>query len=484
VGLFFGEDMKRKNVNVSFMPIENWREQARTNEASKDVVLPCGETESIEEIEPSELSDDFKASGVDASRILRFTISTAAVDRDRDTIDPQGWDLKNFKKNPVVLWAHNYHEPPVARSIQHKIVEVKAAGPDKSSKLISTAEFMPQEMNEKSHMVHQMLKGGFLNATSVGFQPKEWVFNEERKGVDFSKQELLEYSIVPVPSNPEALIEARSAGINTGPYLEWCQKVLDEDGGGIWLPRKDIENMVLLLNGKKIISVGMKVEEEVEEVVEKKPELEPEKVPEPEVVVKAEEQIEALEEELFEIECLYFPISKWTMEQVLEWSQAETDVITEDGDFIELRQRPLSDFESCSRRKNFVIPGENGHFSVIEASGGALCEIEEVEKSGQVLSKKNRERLGKAITALQEILAEAEREAEPEQETIQEPVVAKPELEVQEINEPDGDEVLVLLEDDPIVEKEETFDVDINVLKETLSDVVKKELTMATGKIF
>jgi hypothetical protein len=37
---------------------------------------------------------------------------------------------------------------------------------------------------------------------------------------------LLEFSVCPVPANPEALIEARSAGIDIAPIRDWAVKLL------------------------------------------------------------------------------------------------------------------------------------------------------------------------------------------------------------------------------------------------------------------
>jgi hypothetical protein len=54
---------------------------------------------------------------------------------------------------------------------------------------------------------------GFIAAGSVGFIPIEFNFssNPDRPmGIDFKRQELLEFSVVPVPANANALIEARS----------------------------------------------------------------------------------------------------------------------------------------------------------------------------------------------------------------------------------------------------------------------------------
>jgi phage head maturation protease len=57
---------------------------------------------------------------------------------------------------------------------------------------------------------------GFLNATSVGFRPLEWTLSKDpsrgadewEPGADFHRAELVEFSIVSVPCNPEALLEA------------------------------------------------------------------------------------------------------------------------------------------------------------------------------------------------------------------------------------------------------------------------------------
>lgn len=99
-----------------------------------------------------------------------------------------------------------------------------------------------------------------MRAVSVGFVPKKWTRNEERAGyaVDFVEQELLEYSAVPVPANPEALLEAKSAGIDVAPMVEWAEKVLDGAAGekGLWLPRKDVETLYSALkDGCKHISL-------------------------------------------------------------------------------------------------------------------------------------------------------------------------------------------------------------------------------------
>ena len=48
-----------------------------------------------------DLDFEIKAVGDPQDRVLEFVGSTAQVDRYGDVIEVEGWDLKNYKKNPV-----------------------------------------------------------------------------------------------------------------------------------------------------------------------------------------------------------------------------------------------------------------------------------------------------------------------------------------------------------------------------------------------
>lgn len=168
---------------------------------------------------------DIKAVG--EGRSMLFVISTASIDRVGDTISPDGWQLDNFKKNPVVLWSHDASSLPLARATRVWV---------EGGKLKAEAEFTPSGMARFNDTVFDMLKGGFLNATSVGFAPLKYKFSddpERRFGIDFEVQELLEFSVVPVPANAEALVQARSAGIDVAPVRDWIERVLRRDGQAV-----------------------------------------------------------------------------------------------------------------------------------------------------------------------------------------------------------------------------------------------------------
>ena len=168
---------------------------------------------------------EIKAEG--DGRSLTFVISTASVDRMGDSIAVDGWKLDAFRKNPVVLWAHDAGSLPVARAEKVWI---------EGGRLMATAEFTPAGMARFNDTVFDMLKAGFLNATSVGFSPLKYAFTDDpqrRFGIDFLEQELLEFSVVAIPANSEALIQGRAAGIDTAPLAEWCEAALKRLGKAV-----------------------------------------------------------------------------------------------------------------------------------------------------------------------------------------------------------------------------------------------------------
>jgi len=95
------------------------------------------------------------------------TISTAARDRHGDVIDPRGVRLERFRKNPVVLYAHDYDGLPVARSLWERVRDG-----DDSPELVAKPQFHMD--TELSREVWALIEKGVLSAWSVGFIPEEW----------------------------------------------------------------------------------------------------------------------------------------------------------------------------------------------------------------------------------------------------------------------------------------------------------------------
>lgn len=174
-----------------------------------------------------------KQFGQEKDRTLRFIGSTEVPDRDGDIILASGWELDNYKANPVFLWAHDYSKPPIGKAIDVQV---------RNKQLIFDIQFPEEGVYPLADMVYKLYKGGFLNATSVGFIGKQ--AEPIANGSKYIRQELLELSAVPVPSNPTALQQAKSKGyISTS-----MQKYFDD------------EKVITIVESKKIKINGTEAE--------------------------------------------------------------------------------------------------------------------------------------------------------------------------------------------------------------------------------
>lgn len=145
---------------------------------------------------------------------LEAVFSTDDQDRHMDVVK-QNFDLKAFKKNPVLLNSHNYGD---ASEVIGTIKPISV----KEGKLQGKVKFAALE-NPKAKVIFDLYAGGFLNAFSIGFIPKE--FDDEGK---IEKSELLEVSAVSVPANAMAL--AKEKGIEVEKLEEKEEEVEEETG--------------------------------------------------------------------------------------------------------------------------------------------------------------------------------------------------------------------------------------------------------------
>lgn len=138
-------------------------------------------------------------------------ITTAAVDRDREIVIPDGVDLSVYDRNRVVLWQHDQGQPC------GKCLWVK---PDTRGVLAKT--FYParpdgHEGDWLPEKVWGLIRTDILRGKSVGFLPLEYrdpTEDEVQKGAErvFTRCLLLEYSCVAIPACPEALVTAINKG--------------------------------------------------------------------------------------------------------------------------------------------------------------------------------------------------------------------------------------------------------------------------------
>ncbi len=126
-------------------------------------------------------------------------VATNSVDRQGETLDLNGLDTTAYmQSNPVVLYGHDYSSLPIGKALSL----TKTA----DGKLVSKFQLAVAE-NPVAATVAKLIKGGFLNTLSIGFVP------HEVKGDTYTKSEMVEYSVVPVPANAQAVMTARSLGL-------------------------------------------------------------------------------------------------------------------------------------------------------------------------------------------------------------------------------------------------------------------------------
>jgi len=148
----------------------------------------------------------YRASEQPESGPLRFVAATESIARDGLVIDAKGWQLDNYRSNPVVLWAHDYsgQRPPIGRA--------DISMDSESGNLMADITF--DQGDPFAADVERKYRNGFLNAVSVGWNTIEMSPSGDGRSLGrVTKAELLDISAVPVPGDPGALLERQARGL-------------------------------------------------------------------------------------------------------------------------------------------------------------------------------------------------------------------------------------------------------------------------------
>jgi HK97 family phage prohead protease len=158
--------------------------------------------------------------GESEGHVFRFIASTDSVDR-ADDIVSQSWDLSGFNGNPVILQNHDHFSAVVGRALS---AEVEAMEDGRKALVLTLQMDGDNPHNPDAQRLARQMADGFVNAGSVGFipgsvtsrssMPSEHAQHGARGfvlGSEESPNKLLEFSIVTVPMNAEALA-AKQAG--------------------------------------------------------------------------------------------------------------------------------------------------------------------------------------------------------------------------------------------------------------------------------
>jgi HK97 family phage prohead protease len=121
--------------------------------------------------------------------------------RDGHVLVVAGLSLENYRKNPIVLWDHNPDQPIGA------CTAVGMVG-DKLAARIELSDASP-----KAQEIRAFAKGGIVKGVSIGFDPIDAEPLDpaygSRGGMRITSSELLDISLVSVPSDVNGMIIAR-----------------------------------------------------------------------------------------------------------------------------------------------------------------------------------------------------------------------------------------------------------------------------------
>jgi len=160
----------------------------------------------------SVLDETTKASDSDLGS-FSVVISTENIDRYQEVIKMDGWELEHYKKNPIVLWAHDHKLLPIGYA---NTIDVN------DGKLVATGRFAPHAHAQEIRKLYDL---GIVRATSVGFIAKEY------EGNLITKAELLEFSFVSVPANPYALALAMKNDVSVNEMVTKGFFTIEEKDG-------------------------------------------------------------------------------------------------------------------------------------------------------------------------------------------------------------------------------------------------------------
>ncbi len=279
---------------------------------------------------------------------ITHTINTKVLDRYYTSVLPKGAEVQNFLNNAVVLWSHNMDEAtpkiPIGRCVNLVIND---------DEIVATTEF--NKNDSLAVRVFNAYKDGFLHAWSIGFMPlqhkqitlenreqinQEYGLNISEEKINeagifgayvITKWELLEYSAVPVPGNPEALsadkVDSFKRELVTRGLLE------EKEAKELEINKKDAEEK------KEVSDVSEEKKEEVKE--ETKEEKKEETVSVEEEKVLVEEKEVSKEEVKEEVEAKVEEKVEEVKEEAEVVEEAKTEEVKEEK--VEVKQEDNSE---------------------------------------------------------------------------------------------------------------------------------------------
>jgi HK97 family phage prohead protease len=136
--------------------------------------------------------------------VIEILASDESTDRDNDVIKADGWEFSGWLKSGSLLYGHDPSNLPIGSAEGARVTD---------GKLYLYSRLAKKGTSEWHDTIRSLLEQKILKGASVGFKPYEYE-NNEFGGRTFTKSELLEISLTPVPANINAQVILRGMDIS------------------------------------------------------------------------------------------------------------------------------------------------------------------------------------------------------------------------------------------------------------------------------
>ena len=147
-----------------------------------------------------------EARQMDGEGAHRMVVAANERSRNGDELNLRGVAFKNYLKNPVVLWAHDsFGGVPIGKTLE--------IDHDDQGRIVADFQFNSED--PFAARVENAWNGGFIRAASIRYLPTKVVEVRGKAGeverFRIEESELLEWSLVPIPADPDSVRAAARA---------------------------------------------------------------------------------------------------------------------------------------------------------------------------------------------------------------------------------------------------------------------------------
>lgn len=144
-------------------------------------------------------------------REFDFVITTDKRDSYGTIFTADGWDFTRYAENPVVFYQHRSSDDN-----PDNLIGITVKGPwketlsDGSQAWVARVRFEDEDVNPKAEKIRKKIIAGTLRMASIGADVQDYRWSDPEKGepedtIIFTRQELFEWSVVNIGSNPAAI---------------------------------------------------------------------------------------------------------------------------------------------------------------------------------------------------------------------------------------------------------------------------------------